>query len=169
MNSLVIFGSARSEGNTKKALEAVLGERNVEVVNLLDKQVAYYSYERPQEDDDFLDIAQKIVGSDIIIFATPVYWYSMSAQMKTLFDRLTDLISLRKDLGRSLKGKTCYLVSTGTDEILPTGYEEVFERTAQYFDMQFGGSFYYHVQKGEPMNEETKHSAQRFGDKIFSD
>ena len=61
MNSLVIFGSARSEGNTKKALEAVLGERNVEVVNLLDKQVAYYSYERTQEDDDFLDIAVRAV------------------------------------------------------------------------------------------------------------
>lgn len=168
MNTLIIFGSARSEGNTKKALEAVLGGRKIEAINLLEKKIAYYDYERTQEDDHFLSISEKMVGSDKIIFATPVYWYSMSAQMKTLFDRLTDLISLRKDLGRSLKGKTCYLVSTGTDEVLPTGYEEVFSRTAKYFDMQFGGSFYYHVQKGEPMNEETKHSAQKFGDAIFS-
>ncbi len=42
---------------------------------------------------------------DVLIFATPVYWYSMSGIMKVFFDRITDLLTIKKDIGRKLKGK----------------------------------------------------------------
>lgn len=37
--------------------------------------------------DDMAEILDKMVDSDVIVMSTPVYFYSMDAQMKTLIDR----------------------------------------------------------------------------------
>lgn len=37
--------------------------------------------------DDMADILDKMVNADVIVMATPVYFYSMNGQMKTLIDR----------------------------------------------------------------------------------
>ena len=164
---LIIFGSSRSNGNTMKAVESVILNRNVEIVDLLDKQVSYFDYEHRNNDDDFIPIVEKMVDSDTIIFATPIYWYSMSAHLKTFFDRLTDLLDIHKNLGRSLKEKTCYLIATGTDKEMPLGFEQVFARTADYFDMVYKGCFYYFVKKNKDMSDEIKEAAKNWGDRIF--
>lgn len=38
--------------------------------------------------DDMVDIIKEIFASDVIVFASPVYFYSISGQMKTFIDRL---------------------------------------------------------------------------------
>ena len=45
-------------------------------------------YEGPcvQKDDVEL-IRQKLLAADMVVFATPLYYYSMSAQLKTVVDR----------------------------------------------------------------------------------
>ncbi len=40
----------------------------------------------PQK-DDMPEILQKMIAADVIVMATPVYFYTMNAQMKTLIDR----------------------------------------------------------------------------------
>ncbi|MCP4458779.1 MAG: NAD(P)H-dependent oxidoreductase [Cytophagales bacterium] len=37
--------------------------------------------------------------------ATPVYWYSMSGIMKVFLDRIYDVLTIEKELGRKLHGK----------------------------------------------------------------
>lgn len=37
--------------------------------------------------DDMTDILDKMIDADVIVMATPVYFYTMSGQMKTLIDR----------------------------------------------------------------------------------
>ena len=37
--------------------------------------------------DDMEEVLDKLVAADVIVMATPVYFYSMDAQMKTLIDR----------------------------------------------------------------------------------
>lgn len=37
--------------------------------------------------DDMADILEKMIESDVIVLATPVYFYTMDAQLKTLIDR----------------------------------------------------------------------------------
>ena len=37
--------------------------------------------------DDMNNIRQKILNSDMLVFATPLYYYGLSAQLKTLIDR----------------------------------------------------------------------------------
>lgn len=45
-------------------------------------------YEGPcVQKDGTEDIRRKILGADMIVFATPLYYYGMSAQLKTLVDR----------------------------------------------------------------------------------
>ena len=40
----------------------------------------------PQK-DDAAEVLEKMIAADVIVMATPVYFYTMSAQMKTLIDR----------------------------------------------------------------------------------
>jgi multimeric flavodoxin WrbA len=66
----------------------------------------------------------------------------MSGVLKTFFDRFSDLISTSIPVGRSLKGKATYLFCTGSDDVLPQGFEIPLKKTSDYFEMNFKGSFY---------------------------
>ena len=37
--------------------------------------------------DDMAEVVDKMIGADVIVMATPVYFYTMNGQMKTLIDR----------------------------------------------------------------------------------
>ena len=41
--------------------------------------------------DDADEICQKALAADVLVFATPIYYYEMSGQLKTLLDRLNPL------------------------------------------------------------------------------
>ena len=44
-------------------------------------------------EDDVREIVQKVKEADILVFATPVYYYGPSGQLKTLLDRLNPLFT----------------------------------------------------------------------------
>ncbi len=77
-----------------------------------------------------------------LVFATPVYWYAKGGPMKVLFDRLTDLVTVRKKLGRSMQGKRTYLIAVGADDSLPLGFDVPFRLTSAYLTMDFKGTYY---------------------------
>lgn len=66
----------------------------------------------------------------------------MSFRLKNFFDRLSDLLSTYKPIGKALKGKRTILISTGSDAQLPEGFEVPFRLTSDYFGMIFERSFY---------------------------
>lgn len=41
--------------------------------------------------DDAIDIEKNVLNADVIAFATPIYYYEMSGQMKTLLNRMNPL------------------------------------------------------------------------------
>lgn len=98
-NILIISSSPRKGGNSdvlcdqfaKGAKEA---GNMVEKIRLKDKNINYCNgcgvcikgKPCPQK-DDAAEMVQKMIDSDVIVMATPVYFYTMSAQMKTLIDR----------------------------------------------------------------------------------
>ena len=59
--------------------------------------------------DDAIEITEKIKNSDVIIWATPVYYYEMSGQMKTLIDRANSLFSSK------YKFKEVYVITTAAE------------------------------------------------------
>jgi multimeric flavodoxin WrbA len=92
-----------------------------------------------------VDIAERLLHYDVIVFATPVYWYAMSGRMKVFFDRLNELTSRAKAVGKALKGKTTYLIASGAAPALPDGFEVPFRETSEYFGMRFAGTLYRQV------------------------
>lgn len=164
---LVIFGSARSDGGTKTAVDMVTGQHPVEFIDLSLQNISGYDYQNRNQSDDFLGLAEKMTLKETLIFATPVYWYAMSGPLKTFFDRFTDLITIRKDLGRALKGKYCYLICAGASEVMPEGFEIPFKATCDYMKMEYKGGFYFHTGKNEKLVQEAKEKAKHFSEMIF--
>jgi len=60
--------------------------------------------------DDMQKVYSDILESDIIVFATPIYWWHVTGQMKLLIDRLQAL--LRWDDAANFAGKTFVLILT---------------------------------------------------------
>src|SRR5262245_48938559 len=125
---LIILGSSRSHGETLQAIKAVIGDQQVSFVDLKKLNISYYDYNHANEKDDFIPLAELMVKHNPIILATPVYWYTMSAIMKTFIDRWSDLIGLRKDLGRRLAGKELYLITSFAGDF-PKGFEDPIAQT----------------------------------------
>ena len=102
---LVISTSPRKGGNSEAlADEFVRGARDdgndVEKITLYDKTIGFcrgcltcQSTQRCVIRDDTDAIAQKMLRADVIAFATPIYYYNMCGQMKTLLDRANPLFS----------------------------------------------------------------------------
>lgn len=96
---LVLSGSARKGGNSDVLCDQfVMGAKaaghSVEKIFLRDKQIHYCMGCGVCNDthqcvmkDDMAEILQKMIDADVIVMATPVYFYTMNAQMKTLIDR----------------------------------------------------------------------------------
>ncbi len=140
---IIILGSSKTHGDTQEAVDALLQGREVPIVDLLTHNISYYDYAAKNKEDDFISIAEKMMQHDPIILATPVYWYTMSAPLKTFLDRWSDLLTHRKDLGRSLANKELYVVACYGNE-LPKGFEDAFSQTCGYLDMKYKGCYYYY-------------------------
>jgi len=106
-NTVVLFSSSRRNGNTGKLLDSVVGGGSVDIINLSALDISEYDYDHKNINDDFLPLIKKVLTYDKIIFASPVYWYSVTPTMKTFLDRISDLLDLPDllDLGRQLRGK----------------------------------------------------------------
>lgn len=143
--NIVILGSARRDSDTWKAVTQTIPNDSYTLINLLDFRVSHYDYDHSKtSNDDFQLIIDKILKANTITFATPVYWYCMSGLMKVFLDRFTELLSGDfKVKGKAMKGKDVYLISTGSDEKIPSGFEVPFKMTSEYFDMNFKETFYY--------------------------
>jgi len=97
---VIISSSPRKDGNSDslcRAFErgAMDGYNQVTYIRLAEKKINYclgcYACERLRkcfQDDDLNDIAKELVDADVIVLATPVYFYTMCGQMKVFLDRL---------------------------------------------------------------------------------
>jgi len=153
------MGSARGDGNTASAVRDLSGQLGpeVNVADLSMLTIKPFDYFRYDDRDDFRSVIGMMLLSGHIVFATPVYWYSMSGTMKVFFDRLTDLLVDPNDrkTGRKLAGRNVWLLATGTDESLPSGFQEPFASTAAYFGMVWRRAFYCRSLKGAQLTGES--------------
>ena len=99
-NILVLSSSPRRGGNSDLLCEQfVAGAKDAghhaEKIFLKDKKINYcqgcgacLNGEKscPQK-DDMGEVLEKMIAADVIVMATPVYFYTMCGQMKTLIDR----------------------------------------------------------------------------------
>ena len=100
---LVISTSLRKGGNSETLADAFLrgaqeAGHQVEKICLQDKTIGFckdclacLDSHRCVIRDDADVIAQKMRAADVLVFATPIYYYEMCGQMKTLLDRANPL------------------------------------------------------------------------------
>lgn len=119
---LILSGSPRKNGNSAAlcrefARGAEESGNQVELVFLRDKKIGYCQacYYCKNHDgvciikDDMAEILEKMNAADIIVMASPVYFYSVDAQMKALIDR-----TVAQWL--KIKDKTFYYIMTAAED-----------------------------------------------------
>jgi len=141
---LLLQASARSDGNTHQVATKLVAEFNARHLDLLDYVIYPFRYKQEYPtDDDFLRlIEEEVLAHDHIVFASPVYWYSMSGGLKIFFDRLSDLLKSRKDLGRRLRGKRMSVLSVSNDAAVNDSFFDAFRLSAEYLGMEYGGEWH---------------------------
>ena len=115
---LILEGSPRRNGNS-----AILSEEfargaaeagcSVEKVRIAGKKIAgclgcdacYRNGGACVQKDDMAEIQEKMLAADIIVLASPIYFYSMTAQLKSVIDRTYAFY-------QQLEGKTFYFLIT---------------------------------------------------------
>ncbi len=140
---LVISTSLREHSNSESLADAFINGamdagHQVEKITLKDKKIAFCKgclsctkTGRCVIHDDAIAIAEKMHDADCILFATPIYYYEMSGQMKTLLDRVNSLYDSNYHF------QDIYLLTTAAEdeEYVPertinglTGWIDCFER-----------------------------------------
>ncbi|MGN1083038.1 MAG: flavodoxin family protein [Candidatus Avispirillum sp.] len=119
-NVLIISGSPRKGGNSdilcdefmKGALES---QNEVTKIRAADEKItpcrACYACKGSgvcAVKDAMADILEKIIAADVIVLASPVYFYSVSAQLKALIDRTVARWT-------EIKNKEFYYIMTAAD------------------------------------------------------
>lgn len=117
---LVLSASPRRGGNSDYLCdEFIRGAKeaghNTEKIFFHDKKINYclgcgacYNSHKCVQKDDMAEVLDKMLDADVLVFGTPVYFYTMDAQLKTLIDRTVPRYT-------ELKGKA-YLIATLADK-----------------------------------------------------
>ncbi len=148
---LVITTSLRAKSNSDLLAERLCaGARDagheVEEISLKGKKIGFcigcLSCQKTQKcviKDDAVEIAEKVKDADTLVFATPIYYYEMAGQMKTLLDRLNPLYPT------DYRFRRVYLLTTAAEDeaFVPeraeaglTGWIDCFEKA------EFAGSLF---------------------------
>lgn len=121
-NILIITSSYRKNSNSNQLAEhfkqgAEESGNQVEVIDLSKKQISFcrgcMACQKIQKcviKDDAVEIAEKMLNSDVLVFVTPIYYYSVSGQLKTMLDRANPLYS------SDYKFRDIYLLATAAEE-----------------------------------------------------
>lgn len=149
MKIVILNGSAR-KGNTAAAIDAFVKgakeEHEVEIIKADQVQMspckgcnACQCYKGCVDKDDTNPIVDQIAGADMILFATPVYWWGITAQLKLIIDKCYCR-------GAQLKGKKIGLLVVGgasTEDSQYTLIRSQFECMAKYlsWDILFSKVF----------------------------
>jgi multimeric flavodoxin WrbA len=152
--TVIILGSSRSKGNTRKIVDFINSKHNIDTIDLNDYKIGYFDYEFKNVNDDFIPLMIKLIEKyDNFIFATPVYWYNMSGIMKVFFDRFSDLLHYQKELGRKLRGKNMAMISCSNSNDLKDGFAMPFIASATYLGMNYLGEIHTWLDSGNVTNE----------------
>ena len=117
-NVLILMGSPRKKGNTsilcdEFARGAEEAGKQVEKVIVVEKHIngclgcngCQRNGGTCVQKDDMRDIYQKILAADVVVLASPIYYYTWTAQLKAVIDRTYALLA-------TMHNKTFYMIST---------------------------------------------------------
>ena len=188
---LVIQGGGRAKGNTVQFINSFVAGaeesgHSVEVISLLKNEVKgclgcnACRYGKPCiQKDAFNDLVPKIKDADCIVFASPLYFWTVSARIKAFIERFYCIAveDPNPPLGRYEKYpiKDCALLMTSADDFFWT-----FEQAVSYYQFALVNYIGFHDRgmvlaggcgdtNGRPRIDRTVHlqEAYEFGKNIY--
>jgi NAD(P)H-dependent FMN reductase len=159
MDILTILGSPRRHGNTARVLgrfEELAGSAHrVDRVNITDHVVhgcrgcnaCQSCAEEPGcgQDDDAVSILVRMIAADVVVYATPLYSWDYSAQLKALVDRHYCLVKWGDDPDPTslIEGKRVALLVTcaGPVEGNADVIQVIFDRGMAYSHCRVAGKY----------------------------
>ena len=119
---LILSGSPRKNGNSDILCDEFMrgakeAGNEVEKIRVSEKKIDFcrgcYFCQKSGGvcaiKDDMAEVLQKMIGADVIVLASPVYFYSIDAQLKTLIDRTVARWT-------EVSNKEFYYIATSADE-----------------------------------------------------
>ena len=170
---LILSGSPRKNGNSDLLCDefmkgAVAAGHQVEKIRVAEKQIGFCRACYACKDtgicaikDDMAEVLQKMIDADVLVLASPVYFYSIDAQLKAVIDR-----SVARWL--EVKDKELYYIMTAADaekKSMETtlacfrGYTDCVEG-AKEMGVIYGTGVY---EKGEVKNTKAMQEAYEMG------
>jgi multimeric flavodoxin WrbA len=179
MQITTLLGSARKKGNTATILGWVEEElesmgHDVQRIYLNNKSIqgclgCAKCRETPDEiacvqKDDAISIMEQMISSDVTLYASPVYFWGFSAQIKALIDRGFSLVTNYHRPGHTslMEGKRIGLLVTGAGiyEDNAEGLFTSFDRISKYLLAKKSGDLYIgECSTPEALSEEIKNRA----------
>ncbi|WP_271811397.1 flavodoxin family protein [Clostridium beijerinckii] len=142
-NILVLIGSARVGGNSYLLSEAFIkgaiqsghevvkyevGKKNIKGCIACD--TCFIKGTPCSFDDDFNAIAPEIEKADVIVFATPLYWYTFPSNLKGVIDKLYSFIIGKKKI--NVKESVLIVCGEERDESAFDGIISTYKRINAY-------------------------------------
>jgi multimeric flavodoxin WrbA len=156
MKIFIVSGSPKKDGNTETLIRwfsegAMANGAKMDVVraaSLRLKAVGCSSCRSCQKKkeyacavkDDASDVILKMAAADVVVMATPLYFYAMSAQLKVVMDRMFALYkwdNTTDTMESVMTGKTLVLLASAYEDVGLKQLEYPFKQTAEYTGMKF--------------------------------
>ena len=124
MKATILLATLKKDGlsNTETLSEFLTGRMrargiDVSIVKLVDHEIPPGTYSNMGDGDDWPSILKQILDSQIIFFATPIWWDKLSSLMQRVIERLDDLHDHILDCEPSgMEGKAAGVVVTGDSD-----------------------------------------------------
>lgn len=122
MGIAVLYASSRKNGNSERLARLLIKGFDADEIYLTDYQIEpiidYRHVEPgPYPEDDYRKLIDRVLKKNIIVFATPIYWYGMPGRLKLFIDRWSQsLRENRKDFLDKMSGKQAYVIAIGDDD-----------------------------------------------------
>ena len=91
-------------------------------------------------DDGFTVLAPMMARAEVLVLATPVYWFGFSAQLKAAVDKMYSFLSTNRKAELKIKESALLICAGDTDESLFTGSVETYKSACEYMEWQDRGT-----------------------------
>jgi multimeric flavodoxin WrbA len=150
MKAVILFGSPRKDGNTRQLVDAFAStvkasQKEITILHLNDMKITpcqgCFSCTESgvcRLDDDMKDVLASIAESDVVVYATPIYWSAPYAQMKAAMDRCVAYFD--GQLNSRVNGKKGVVLMSCAEKDPSMGSPslEIFKRTFEGLGFAFG-------------------------------
>lgn len=148
MKILVLNGSPHLNGATSDMVNAFAqgakeAGHEVEIINVAHKNIhgcmaCEYCREKEQgiccQKDDMQAIYPEILSSDMVVFASPIYYFTLSAQLQAAIHRTYSI-----DIPKNVK-KVALIMSSGSPFVYGPAIAQYFQSIVEYWGVKTPGS-----------------------------